>query len=60
MATTIGIALFDGAEELDWAGPWEVLAAWAEQFPDDGGADAAGTAEDDRALGAHGATLVPA
>jgi transcriptional regulator GlxA family with amidase domain len=32
----IGIALFDGAEELDWAGPWEVLAAWAEQFPDDG------------------------
>ena len=36
MATTIGIALFDGAEELDWAGPWEVLAAWAEQFPDDG------------------------
>ena len=21
----IGIFLFDGAEELDWAGPWEVL-----------------------------------
>jgi transcriptional regulator GlxA family with amidase domain len=36
VATTIGIALFDGAEELDWAGPWEVLAAWAEQWPDDG------------------------
>ena len=36
MATTIGVALFDGAEELDWAGPWEVLAAWAEQWPDDG------------------------
>jgi transcriptional regulator GlxA family with amidase domain len=34
--TVIGIALFDGAEELDWAGPWEVLAAWAQQFPDDG------------------------
>src|SRR5204862_5920751 len=32
----IGVALFDGAEELDWAGPWEVLAAWAPQFPDDG------------------------
>jgi transcriptional regulator GlxA family with amidase domain len=32
----IGIAVFDGAEELDWAGPWEVLAAWAEQWPDDG------------------------
>jgi transcriptional regulator GlxA family with amidase domain len=34
--TVIGVALFDGAEELDWAGPWEVLAAWAEQWPDDG------------------------
>jgi transcriptional regulator GlxA family with amidase domain len=34
--TRIGIALFDGAEELDWAGPWEVLAAWARQWPDDG------------------------
>jgi transcriptional regulator GlxA family with amidase domain len=33
--TRIAIALFDGAEELDWAGPWEVLAAWAQQFPDD-------------------------
>jgi len=35
-SSIIGIALFDGAEELDWAGPWEVLAAWAEQWPDDG------------------------
>ena len=33
---TIGVALFDGAEELDWAGPWEVLAAWATQWPEDG------------------------
>ncbi len=32
----IGVALFDGAEELDWAGPWEVLAAWATHWPDDG------------------------
>ena len=32
----IAIVLFDGAEELDWAGPWEVLAAWAKQWPDDG------------------------
>jgi transcriptional regulator GlxA family with amidase domain len=31
----IGIALFDGAEELDWAGPWEVLAAWSRQWPND-------------------------
>ncbi len=32
----IAVALFEGAEELDWAGPWEVLAGWAVQFPEDG------------------------
>jgi transcriptional regulator GlxA family with amidase domain len=32
----IAIVLFEGAEELDFAGPWEVLAAWADQWPDDG------------------------
>ena len=32
----IGIALFEDAEELDFAGPWEVLAAWSGQWPDDG------------------------
>lgn len=31
----IAVLLFDGVEELDFAGPWEVLAAWADQFPDD-------------------------
>jgi transcriptional regulator GlxA family with amidase domain len=31
----IAIALFDDAEELDWAGPWEVLASWAGLWPDD-------------------------
>ncbi len=36
MSTVIGVALFDGAEELDWAGPWEVLAAWSNQWPEDG------------------------
>jgi len=34
--TSIAVALFEGAEELDWAGPWEVLAAWSQGFPDDG------------------------
>jgi hypothetical protein len=29
MATRIGIALFDDAEELDWAGPWEVPSYWS-------------------------------
>lgn len=33
--TRIAIALFDGAEELDWAGPWEVLAAWSQHWPAD-------------------------
>src|SRR5262245_2500427 len=32
----IAIALFENAEELDFAGPWEVLAAWSTQWPDDG------------------------
>jgi transcriptional regulator GlxA family with amidase domain len=32
----IAVALFEGTEELDWAGPWEVLAAWSRQWPDDG------------------------
>ncbi len=34
--TRIAVALFEDAEELDFAGPWEVLAAWANQWPDDG------------------------
>ena len=33
---TIGILVFDGLEELDAVGPWEVLAAWTLQWPDDG------------------------
>lgn len=32
----IAVALFEGAEELDWAGPWEVLSAWAKAWPQDG------------------------
>ncbi len=29
---TIGIAVFDGAEELDFVGPWEVLRMWQLSF----------------------------
>jgi transcriptional regulator GlxA family with amidase domain len=36
MAKRIGIVLFDGVEELDFVGPWEVLAAWTRGTPDDG------------------------
>ena len=32
----LAIALFEDAEELDWAGPWEVLATWARRWPEDG------------------------
>lgn len=35
MRKTIGIFIFDGAEELDWVGPYEVLATWAQLWPDD-------------------------
>src|ERR1700722_3864535 len=28
--------LFDGVEELDAVGPWEVLAYWARNSPEDG------------------------
>ena len=32
----LGILLFDGVEELDAVGPWEVLAWWTRSFPEDG------------------------
>jgi transcriptional regulator GlxA family with amidase domain len=31
----IAIAVFEGAEELDFVGPWEVLAAWRDLCRDD-------------------------
>jgi transcriptional regulator GlxA family with amidase domain len=31
----IAIAVFEGAEELDFAGPWEVLAAWRDLCAND-------------------------
>jgi transcriptional regulator GlxA family with amidase domain len=40
MSTTpqrqIGIVLFDGVEELDAIGPWEVLSYWTHKNPEDG------------------------
>ncbi len=32
----IAVALFEDAEELDWAGPWEVFGVWAGKWPEDG------------------------
>jgi transcriptional regulator GlxA family with amidase domain len=34
--THIGIVLFDGVEELDAVGPWEVLSYWTRSHPEDG------------------------
>ena len=35
MGLAIGIAIFDGCEELDFVGPWEVLSFWAQSWPED-------------------------
>lgn len=32
----IGILLFDGVEELDAVGPWDVLSYWTQRYPEDG------------------------
>ena len=34
MTTRIAVFVFEGAEELDFVGPWEVLAMWAKSFDD--------------------------
>lgn len=36
MTRRIVIDLFDGSEELDALGPWEVLASWTRSHPEDG------------------------
>lgn len=57
----INLFLFDGVEELDAVGPWEVLAHWTQEYPEDGwsiscvsvdGADVVGAKN--LVLGAHG------
>ena len=34
--TRIGLVCFDGMEELDLVGPWEVLRMWQLSWPEDG------------------------
>lgn len=36
MTTRIALVCFDGMEELDLVGPWEVLRMWELQYPGDG------------------------
>ena len=33
MGNTIGILIFDGAEEMDFVGPWEVMTAAVDGMP---------------------------
>ncbi len=35
----VAVYLFDGAEELDWAGPYEILGIWKQLAEEDGSAD---------------------
>jgi transcriptional regulator GlxA family with amidase domain len=55
----IGIFLFDGAEELDWAGPWEVLASWGQHWPADGVAVFTVAAEAGPVTCAKGLRVIP-
>ena len=55
----IAIALFDGAEELDFAGPWEVLSYWAREVSD-GGVDVITVAADlEPITAAKGLRVIP-
>jgi transcriptional regulator GlxA family with amidase domain len=53
----IGLFLFDGVEELDAVGPWEVLAFWTQQHPEDGWDIATMSVDGDPVVGAKGLTL---
>jgi transcriptional regulator GlxA family with amidase domain len=55
----LGILLFDEVEELDAVGPYEVLAAWARYFPDDGCTVTTMSSTGDAVTGANGLTIVP-
>ena len=60
MPRTIAILLFDGVEELDAVGPYEVLAAWTRVWPDDGWRTiTVGAAGASLVRGAKGLAMVP-
>jgi putative intracellular protease/amidase/ribonuclease HI len=54
----IGVLVFDGVEELDAVGPWEVLAAWTTRYPEDGWDIALLSVDGERVRAAKGLTLV--
>jgi transcriptional regulator GlxA family with amidase domain len=55
----IGILLFDGVEELDAVGPYEVLASWTQSFPDDGWAVTTMASNGTPVTGAKGLVVTP-
>jgi transcriptional regulator GlxA family with amidase domain len=55
----IGILLFDDFEELDAVGPWEVLAFWTRQFPDDGWTVSTFTRGGEAVVAAKGLRITP-
>ena len=55
----IGILIFDGVEELDAVGPWEVLAWWTINHPEDGYKVAFLSADGNTVEAAKGLTLAP-
>ena len=54
-----GILLFDGVEELDAFGPWEVLSYWCQQFPQDDWEVALCACSGGFVTAAKGAVLIP-
>jgi transcriptional regulator GlxA family with amidase domain len=55
----IGILVFDGVEELDAFGPWEVLAWWTQNFPEDGYRVSLVSKTGGAVLAAKGLTVTP-
>ena len=55
----IGILVFDDVEELDAVGPYEVLAYWTQNFPDDGFAVTTFSRRGEIVTCAKGLRLVP-
>jgi transcriptional regulator GlxA family with amidase domain len=53
----IGLLLFEGVEELDAVGPWEVLAYWTQQHPEDGWSISCVSADGAPVVGAKSLTL---
>ena len=59
--TTVAVAIWNGVEELDVVGPYEVLAAWAHRSNGDGRAISVHTVAErsDEVRCAHGLRLLP-